>query len=806
MAKADQPRTWGLRSAAEVRAKMLPKPHKTGGVGIQLGDLGDGRAIGGVDLDSCRSDDGAFSPWATKVMARFPTYCEVSPSGGGCKLFFIYATADLPALRAEMGDATHSKLWQRTAGHDGAHPPAIELHLSNRYFAWTGERVDGAPEELRPIDRDTLLWLLKTGGPAFVTKEPAAQPELPDNQPEDSGDLTARIEKRAGRYPTLARRWAGDWTGLSNTTRSAKAMSLGAVLKLAGFNRADVAAALLLHPDTREWAAEVNERDLGRIFDRAGSKARPSYGSNADANPNTSAHGSNTGTVIRVVNGELEEAVTAGEAALISARLGVYQRSTFIVMPGTVRVTVATGRKVAAQRILVLGESGLLEAMTSAAKWEVYDGRSEEWVRKDCPTRVVKALRDRTGRWKLPVLAGIINAPTLRADGTLLNRPGYDEATGLLFDPAGATFPAIPENPTKADAEAALAVLCEPVATFPFVGDADRAVALSALLTASIRLAIPTAPMHCFTAPVAGSGKSMLVDLCSVLVTGREAAVIAQGKTPEETEKRLGSLLLAGDPVIAIDNVEEPLGGEFLCQVLTQTVVKARILGKSQTPDLPSNAFVTATGNNLVLVGDVTRRALVCQLDPKCERPEQRKFDRDPIEMVRADRGRHLAAALTVLRAYHNACRACPRPAARDALGSFAAWSQWVREALIWLGEADPVATMEVARESDPKLAATVAVVSQWREVIGAAEVTVKALIERATACTIDPWGKPSFHHPDFREALLVVAGAGGAVNSERLGKWLRLHKDRVVAGGRIVKSGETHGTTRWQLLSEIKA
>ena len=40
---------------------------------------------------------------------------------------------------------------------------------------------------------------------------------------------------------------------------------------------------------------------------------------------------------------------------------------------------------------------------------------------------------------------------------------------------------------------------------------------------------------------------------------------------------------------------------------------------------------MTATGNNLVLVGDMTRRALLCRLDPERERPELRRFDSDPV-------------------------------------------------------------------------------------------------------------------------------------------------------------------------------
>ena len=69
-------------------------------------------------------------------------------------------------------------------------------------------------------------------------------------------------------------------------------------------------------------------------------------------------------------------------------------------------------------------------------------------------------------------------------------------------------------------------------------------------------------------------------------------------------------------------------------------MVRTRILGKSETPEMLSNAFVSATGNNLVLVGDMTRRALLCRLDPQFERPELRKFDRDVIDIVKEDRAR----------------------------------------------------------------------------------------------------------------------------------------------------------------------
>ena len=95
MAQSDDPATWGTKQAAQHCAQRIAN-SLGGGAGIMLGDLGEGWAIGGVDLDTCRDADGNFLPWALAVVQRFGTYGEVSPSGTGAKLFFLYAVADLP--------------------------------------------------------------------------------------------------------------------------------------------------------------------------------------------------------------------------------------------------------------------------------------------------------------------------------------------------------------------------------------------------------------------------------------------------------------------------------------------------------------------------------------------------------------------------------------------------------------------------------------------------------------------------------------------------------------------------------------
>ena len=171
-------------------------------------------------------------------------------------------------------------------------------------------------------------------------------------------------------------------------------------------------------------------------------------------------------------------------------------------------------------------------------------------------------------------------------------------------------FSPVNNNPTKDQAREALEILLDLISTFPFVTDADRAAAISGILTAIIRRSLLTAPGHAVDAPTPGTGKGLLIDICSMICDGRMAGVVSAGKSPEETEKRLGSALLGGDAIIAIDNVNGPFGGDTICSILTQRVVKIRVLGLSKMPDCPTNVSLFVNGNNMVLQGDVNRRIL----------------------------------------------------------------------------------------------------------------------------------------------------------------------------------------------------
>jgi hypothetical protein len=245
-------------------------PAGDGGVGIMLGRLNDERAIGGIDLDTCRSAEGEIEPWAREIIVRLSSYTEVSPSLTGAKILFTYTPADLTVLRDRMGGNDWGKSFKRPGQE---HPPAIELHLGNRYFATTATPLDDVPEVLRHVSLDDLLWVIGEAGPAFAKAGVATQPHDLPGAGSSPAITSERIAQLCLQHPALARLWSGDFSRLLDQSRSARAMAIGAVLKRAGCGFDEMCDALRTHPATTDWVEEKGDaagsRELRRIWDKA---------------------------------------------------------------------------------------------------------------------------------------------------------------------------------------------------------------------------------------------------------------------------------------------------------------------------------------------------------------------------------------------------------------------------------------------------------------------------------------------------------------------------------------------------------
>ena len=422
-----------------------------------------------------------------------------------------------------------------------------------------------------------------------------------------------------------------------------------------------------------------------------------------------------------------------------------------------------------------------------------YNARANQAVEHDLPNGHAQAFCALAGELDaLPPLAGISEVPLMRADGSLFATAGYDPATCMLLKHGDWSALNVPERPTRDEATAALKVLLEPLIGFPFVDDASRSVALSAMMTAVLRSTMRAAPLHAFSAPAPGSGKSLLADVVAIIATGHVVSAMAMGKTDEEFEKKFDGLILAGDPVALIDNVSRPLSGDGACIMLTAAEVSVRRLGGSEITRCPSTTFWMATGNNLSAKGDMVRRVIRCDIDAGVERPEQRVFEGNLRDWTTANRMRLLSAIFTIRRAHLHADE--PQPFGLSAVGSFEDWSRMVRGALLWLNSADPAFSMEALRGEDAEQQQRLDLFTAWHNVHGNAAVAVCDLLNDEDGLAVGP---ESEKRASLSRALHTLSTTGRP-DRRRIGYWLRDNKDRIAGGFRLTGDGTTKGVIQW--------
>jgi hypothetical protein len=203
----------------------------------------------------------------------------------------------------------------------------------------------------------------------------------------------------------------------------------------------------------------------------------------------------------------------------------------------------------------------------------------------------------------------------------------------------------------------------------------------------------------------------------------------------------------------------------------------------------PTAATFLATGNNLIFEADITSRVVPCDLDPEVERPEEREFDVNLYEHVPAHRGELVAAALTILRAYHVAGRpsvGIPR------WGGFEEWSDWIRSALVWLGQADPAEGKSRVEELDPVRRQLRSLLTAWSEAFDGRTLTLAEAVKEANYPV----------NENLKNALLDVAGVRGEIDWRRLSRFVASHENRIELGLRFIRTGVSHQAIIWGVIS----
>lgn len=487
---------------------------------------------------------------------------------------------------------------------------------------------------------------------------------------------------------------------------------------------------------------------------------------------------------IRITGGSLVE---NADSALQLLRPRVYVHAGKLVIVIRDAESKDGARRAANQpRLVTLNEEMVRNELGPVAIFQRRDERSNSWKPANCPTELARHLAAQA-EWKhLRPLRAIAEHPFLREDGSICDEPGYDEASAALYEP-NAKFPKLPETVTKDEALAALETVLEPFKQFPYANPETESAFLAHTLTEVARLAVDTAPMFWYSAPEAGTGKSLLADMPATIAHGHVPSRRPWTDNEEELRKGLTASLLAGDRSLLFDNVPEgnKVRSNILSGFLTASIITDRRLGATENLRLANEAVISGSGNNITPTGDLARRSLVIRLDANMSRADlkRREFEIKNLPAYVAEhRVELLMALLTILRGCQQSGYVGPTP-----LPSFERWSELVRNAVLWLGMEDPVDTQD--QETDDGGGGFAEVFrllakTYGENPFGARDVASLAGLDSELATALSDAGCPE------------------CTDKTKVGYWLRDHRDRVGGDWKLIaarRDGAT-GSNRYYL------
>ena len=485
------------------------------------------------------------------------------------------------------------------------------------------------------------------------------------------------------------------------------------------------------------------------------------------------AHG---GVNFRLFNRPINIEILDGkEAEVIDATLEVMRRAPNLFDFGDVLVEVTDD-----MRIKQVRESNLRYLLGKSIQFH------HDHKLKNPPPTLCKSIVEISRHLK--ELKAVVSSPTLRPDGSVLATKGYDERTGLLLSTQDALVP-VPEYPTEMQAIKALNLLMEPFSQFPFVDELARSVHLAALLTVVVRPCLPTSPGFAYDAPVQGSGKSLLAGCVEVLGSGREPTIWpdVDVRNVDEVRKRGFTAIRSGDRTVIWDNVVGEFDSAALAGMMTSQMIKERLFNTQNVLEVPNKTLMIFTGNNFSPVNDMSRRVLICRIDPQTEQPQARSFDLNPKDVCINERQRMVSAALLLIRFYLSS-----GVKKIGDTGSFSEWDTFVRQTVIHIGKTiapnqyvDIAKSIELNQAEDPEMEVLLQLFQEWLKTFGSEWVSAKQVISKAT----DDW--TDVEPKELREVLQQLVGPNWA-SSKSLGKALKKRNGRLIAGMKL----ECHGSS----------
>jgi hypothetical protein len=392
----------------------------------------------------------------------------------------------------------------------------------------------------------------------------------------------------------------------------------------------------------------------------------------------------------------------------------------------------------------------------------------------------------------VPALAGVIGTPTLRPDGTLIQEPGYDKATGLYLQPT-IKVSRVPESISDEQVRASREFVFRKVfGEFCWVSPGDFANYVALLVSPMLRPYVKsTTPFGMFTATTPGSGKTNLTDAIG-LVYGQSSQVLPN--RGEELQKKITSILIGNSsPVVVFDNLREgtSISSEILATLVTKDTWDDRLLGASRNVEASNDRLWLASGNGLTVGGDMASRTVMVRLDPRMEKPELRNFEMGQFsDWIREEGNREqlLHHLLILVQAWRQA------GAEKDTthtMRGFTRWAQVMGGFLSFHGLTGFLGNAGELAERDTDAEEWGMFLKKWTEVFGTAAKTSKELhasaqVDFVMGTMVDKWSRAFITDdegmvPNPRRLGMMLAGQEGRIrNSYVLRKRMSHEKSQL--------------------------
>jgi hypothetical protein len=697
-----------------------------GGVGFVFDNQQDanGLVLAGIDFDRVVSSEGIES-LAAELIKRLGSYCEFSVSGSG--LHVIVKAHPL---------------------HAGISHRGVELYTSGRYFTMTG-RTGSKTRTIVPAEREfsALAEELRsqsgaTGRNVYSPSNSSSQPQIADPRKWEpllgSSDLAAGIETGAwlDRLPAEVRSEVIRHA-VSHIAKGSKIFELS---EHGGNNQEYFKVALAIArsgvPDAEDIFVEAALTAKGADPEQ---KLRKFFRTCECAEERSD--GVTEGTLLHHANqcgadfGKWKQLADAQ----VAIQSGAPDKDNRTVVAHFVAGNEEQCRKLLDQvvaedrRTFTLGDSaGPLvilrvpdqDSLPRGARWDsdlpgttlatpadimqraerlawMQPGKGGALVRKRPPRDfIADYLIQMRGQYGAPLLRGVVRVPRIDEQGEIYFVSGYDPHTGLFHD--NSPHFEVPVKPSRRDARRAAIALLRPFSKYKFEKrKAGRALVLAAIFTAIERPFLTVAPMFVVRSSMPGTGKGLLVRCLVRLAFNTVPCAATAGGNSEEFEKRIGALLLQAAGALSIDNANAmQIKGDLLESILTEGGANIRPLGRSETIKVRNRSFITLTGNNPIVTGDMARRALVLDIVPSSAEPERDSYAFNPVDLMERDRTRYLRDAFIAMRAF----RLAGMPSqGLPAIGSFDEWSRRVRDLVYWLTDYDVSEAFRQNKVEDPR-------------------------------------------------------------------------------------------------------